>query len=82
MAGGAAVHLVPLRVAQIMQQILRQAGSKNGLSSWVSRGEAQAPCPAPWEQRGLAREMASAAPKLLSSWHCCFMKKISALKIL
>lgn len=42
MAGGAAVHLVPLRVAQIMQQIFRQAGSKNGHSSWVSRGEAQA----------------------------------------
>lgn len=57
MAGGAAVHLVPLRVAQIMKQIFRQAGSKNGHSSWVSLGDAQAvavrpsPVKPPWEQR-------------------------------
>lgn len=42
MAGGAAVHFVPLRVAQIMQHIFRQAGSKNGCSAWVSPGDSQA----------------------------------------
>lgn len=59
MAGGAAVHLVPLRVAQIMQQILGQAGSKNGHSSWVSRGDTGPPVgAAPWDG---AREMAFGA---------------------
>lgn len=42
MAEGAAVHFVPLRVAQIMQHIFRQAGSKNGCSSWVSLGDTPA----------------------------------------
>lgn len=57
MAGGAAVHFVPLRVAQIMQHIFRQACSKNGHRSWVSLGDTQAvafvqsPVNRPWEQR-------------------------------
>lgn len=42
MAGGAAVHFVSLRVAEIMQHIFRQACSKNGCSSWVSPGDTQA----------------------------------------
>lgn len=39
MARGAAVHFVPLRVAQIMQHVFRQPGSKNGWGSWVSLGD-------------------------------------------
>lgn len=55
MAGGAAVHFVPLRVAQIMQHIFGQAGSKNGSGSWVSRGDtravalAESPVQRPWD---------------------------------
>lgn len=88
MAGGAAVHFVPLRVIQIMQQIFRQAGSKNGHSSWVSLGDAQAAAvsseASAGAARGHAREMAFGAAKpaaVLSSWHSCFMKKTFALKI-
>lgn len=81
MAGGAAVHLVPLRVAQIMQQLFRQAGSKNGHSSWVSRGDSQAARPSPvqppWDQpEGTPGKRHS----VLSSRHCCFMEKAFAVK--
>lgn len=56
-----------------------QAGSKNGHSSWVSWGDAQA---APGAASvGADREVAFAAPKLLSPWHCCFMKRSFAVKI-